>query len=323
MSPRSWEEVHRRSAPTPLKARGENLERRLRRGPLVLRLALALPLLIAGCSAPSSEAPAPRCTGKCDGPAGAEALVVDVARCWVDEGQSTDPFFRQDALVCEPIASPYARVGFLSVDVITADDDVQGGVLRGTFGAQTIGLLRDGKYPAQVRLGLNLLRGETELVGAELSGELRESFSIASPQALPRTRPFVVRAPVAIWPVRIQAEVDQVILQLDPYKAPLADAWKLGELAEAPVRQSSLPRVRQGQLVSFTLAAPAAETTVAGKGYFLVGSSGREPRPFTIDGPGDFVATANGLRRAQPGELPGEREPDPAPAAPVDMASAD
>lgn len=265
-------------------------------------LALVPLVLLAACTAPQAQGDTGACTGKCDG-LSSDPIVATLARLWVEKGDASDSDFRIDALKGVPVSQDGIAISALSINVYTADQDATGGLLKADSGEQTLVTLRDGKYPATVEAALFVAHGEANLVGAELSKHFSTSFKIAGPDALPADKAIALTLPFAIWRVRVASRVDRLILESSPYTRALGEGWTYGEgETELHIGRGTLASTRGEAITSFTVIAPEG-TPLTGSGYFIVGTTGRTAKPFTIAGPGDYIAEADGLRKALPGEI--------------------
>ena len=161
-------------------------------------------------------------------------------------------------------------------------------------------------YP--VRVSLQLLVGAGRPVGLGDLGELRASTTLGSATAATAATPWLVGQPFETWDVAIDVQtriLEASLLGIDLPLAPLTNA------AGAAVHRAAgrFPLGRQGQVLTLRFAVPPGTTGIACDGRF-----GRDETrlPFTIDGPGAYVATATGLARAPEPELPlPTEEPSP------------
>lgn len=241
---------------------------------------------------------------------GAATAGPEWVRCWIVPDAGEDPSWPQDHLFCQwtkPADGTAFGLAHVFVQAFAGSRVVETQMLE-RWPGQPVEVMQfdPSDYPVQVRL--QLLVGAGRAVGAEALGELLASTTLPTAAAATAESPWIVAQPFETWDVTIDVQTlifEGWLHHIDLPLAPLTSP-SFGAVYQAAGR---FPLGRKGQLLTLRFAVPPGTTSLACEARL-----GREVTlvPFTLDGPGAYVATPTGVTRV-PETPPPSPAPEPSP----------
>jgi hypothetical protein len=272
-------------------------------------------LLIAGCTAPTGSSPhggrGPG--GKADD--GSDASRRAVAECRIETGASEDEHFDRHRMVCTPVlGTDYPlEVHSIAVELWNGEERLlsHGSIELGEpaeAASLQLPFFAD-EYPIELQTRVVVPGTGNDGVVAGLDEPLRIGRRMRIERAdADEGFTMTARMPFSLWPIELYSRIDQLRAQIDPYAidpAPAVLRTGTGEdLTELALDDARLPTALFGQVRRIHVAvSPDREEPVSGS-FRNAQDPEAEPHPFTIDGPGRYIATAEGLHRASDAQWP-------------------
>tara|TARA_R110002096_G_scaffold171490_6_gene344576 strand:+ start:41863 stop:42555 length:693 start_codon:yes stop_codon:yes gene_type:complete len=216
-------------------------------------------------------------------------------RCWVDEDtEETDEFFRQDYVFCE-MTPPAHTLGiqYISVQLFTADGGIAEVMLSADEPLAVVKKVNGPAYPLEVQTTVHVTNFEQAFNYQGINVDYKTSHTLER-NALPtKDLPLVVTQPFDLWPVEVTVATRAVSLAFDSYTLELMGGLQVDDASSLDVTIRSQSSGRENDVMKLLLpvASQAAVTSFSGTGQFY-----RDSLPFTIDGPGRYLADSDGLQ---------------------------
>ena len=273
---------------------------------------LALPLLFVACA--QNELPSgPDCSGdQCDeqgeqtGEANFDVLLgaeTPWVKCWVevDPDENADDFFRRDEVICElTLTGQGVEQQYGLILLHTADDRYSEVRLTPDAPRAHVKSLNVAAYPATIKFSNYMYRtSETGVYNGMTTDYTSEEISIERGNTATVDEPYVVNQPWDYWPVEVQAVgIRSAVLKAN-YAMDISGSGltaNQGADSSLDVSFSNRRSIKENDTVMLhvPVSSVGAPTAVTGTGYF-----GGQEIEFTIDGPGRYVADAEGLHAVE------------------------
>ncbi len=253
-----------------------------------------LSLLLAGaCSPSSNDTPAAQ-----QGETTAPLVGPTWARCWVERDTVNPDFFQTHKLHCEnktPTDYPLKpmRVG-VQVDTAAHGSPVAE-LAPGTDtpGTDTIVAgLQNSDFPFTLRIYVTLPQDSETLRWEPSLGTLQTKATVATVDSITADHAFAFKQPFDLWSMTIRNDVGFYYLQADT--SINLDRWAVGQADDAKTGTTAIASLSViardiGSVTTVFTAAPREAPLAANY------QTSSEPISITLLGPGNYVATAEGL----------------------------
>lgn len=220
--------------------------------------------------------------------------------CWVrPTTESVSPTFDVDTLQC----SAAIGEGPLSPHLISINSQGEGTWVRNGRidqpGTVEVGRLQRASYPHTIDVqvlpdsrGLASSPDTRQGFVMKLVFERYDQYTI--------DKPLVIEQPVDLWPIEVTVEGEVFAASLEQYTVPLPAGIKLSDglatFDTLDVTSSRFGVLRRGQTKTFYVLAQRGARRPLG-GLALLSKTAQDRVKFELDGPGAYIATADGLKR--------------------------
>ena len=215
-------------------------------------------------------------------------------RCWVDEDtDETDELFRQDYVFCEMTPPAHALgIQYVSVQLFTAEGGISEVLLSSEEPLVVVRKVNGPAYPLELRTNVHFTNFDNAFNYSGVIADYETSHALERSVLPTKDAPLIVTQPFDLWPIEVTVATRAVSLVFDSYSLGLTGDMLANDASNLDVTVRSQTSGRENEVMKFMLPVTAGTTdaSFAGTGQFY-----RDSLPFVVEGPGRFLADANGL----------------------------
>ena len=267
-------------------------------------LLLALPLSLAIACGTGDEFE-PCSSGQCDERETSYEVILGAetpwVKCWVVlDTETEDEFFLSDNVICELTPTGLVLDSRFAMVTLKTDDDRYSEVrLSKEEPRALVKILNGAAYPAAVEVSTYLEnKSENAIYNGLTTYFTAKTFTIERGNTPSEEEPFEVTQPWDYWPVEIAAEVDlagvRATYGIDLSGTEMTTNEGNDSSIEAAIGIKKRLTTGNSEVFYVPVTSVGPPAVVSGNAYF-----DREQLDYTIDGPGRYIADAEGLHRAE------------------------